>query len=151
MTKPTARPRALGIRRGRIRTRPITIALDVDGTVVAEAYPEMGEDIGAVPWLRRIAARFPESRLMLWTCRGGDRAQDAAAWLKDRGVTVWAVNSHPEQSSWDGSPKAHADIYVDDRALGIPRLPTGSVDWDRAGPLLLERMAEVARQVRRMA
>lgn len=125
------------------RCRPIIVALDVDGTIVANDYPGLGEDIGATPWLRRVAARFPVVRFMLWTLRSGELAEAARAWLEERGVTVWAVNGHPEVESWDGSPKVFADLYVDDRALGAPLRGDESLDWDKAGPELMARVGAI--------
>jgi len=81
---------------------------------------------------------------MLWTLRAGTAAEEAREWLEWSGVPVWAVNGHAETRSWGGSPKAHANIYVDDRGLGMPLREDACVDWGRAGPMLVDAVRGLA-------
>jgi len=114
------------------------IAIDFDGTIVTHAYPQLGADIGAIPWL--IQAQSRGARLILLTMRFGQTLTEAVDFCEGRGVAFWAVNENPEQSSWSQSPKVYAHLYIDDSALGMPlaRAPGGRphIDWHAAGPLL---------------
>ena len=110
------------------------IALDFDGTVVSHEYPHIGEDIGAVPILKELVAAG--HKLILFTMRSGKLLNDDIAWFERNGIELYAVNENPEQKSWTSSVKVHANIYIDDCALGCPiryeddiRRPF--VDWKR--------------------
>ncbi|WP_418983006.1 hypothetical protein [Alistipes sp.] len=95
-----------------------TIAVDFDGTVVTHAYPEIGEDAGAVPVLRELADNG--CRLILLTMRSGRLLEKAVEWFRLNGIPLYAVNANPQQQAWTSSPKVHADLYIDDSALGCP-------------------------------
>ena len=114
--------------------RKAIIALDFDGTVVTHAYPEVGEDIGAVAVLKELVAQ--EDKLILWTMRSGTLLEDAVAWFKKHDIPLWGINENPSQKEWTESPKLHADLLIDDSALGWPtcfldgeRRP--AADWRR--------------------
>ena len=98
--------------------RKAIIALDFDGTVVTHAYPEVGEDIGAVAVLKELVAQ--DDKLILWTMRSGKLLEEAVAWFKKHDIPLWAVNENPTQKEWTSSPKLHADLLIDDSALGCP-------------------------------
>lgn len=98
--------------------RPLDIAVDFDGTCVTHAYPKTGHDIGAVEILRSLVAKG--HRLILCTMRSGKRLEDAIRWFESNGIRLYAVNDNPEQKQWTRSRKIHADIYIDDHALGCP-------------------------------
>lgn len=94
------------------------IAIDFDGTVVTHAYPEIGDDAGAVPVLKELVANG--CRLILFTMRSGSLLKEAEAWFRKRDIPLYAVNENPKQGRWTKSPKVHADLYIDDSALGCP-------------------------------
>lgn len=119
---------------------PKTIAVDFDGTCVTHEYPDVGREIGAAPVLRLLASRGV--RLVLWTMRSGKPLQDAVDWFKDHDIPLFGVNENPEQKSWTASPKAYAQLYIDDAALGCPLKPgieggRPYVDWVAVRNLLL--------------
>lgn len=95
-----------------------TIAIDFDGTVVTHAYPHVGMDAGAVPVLKELVAN--ECKLILLTMRSGRLLDEAIQWFKRQEIPLYAVNENPKQKSWTTSPKVHADLYIDDSALGCP-------------------------------
>lgn len=120
--------------------RKAIIALDFDGTVVTHAYPEVGEDIGAVAVLKELVAQ--EDKLILWTMRSGTLLEDAVAWFKKHDIPLWGINENSSQKEWTESPKLHADLLIDDSALGCPtcfldgeRRP--AADWRRIRELLV--------------
>lgn len=118
---------------------PMTIAVDFDGTVVTHKYPQVGETVpGAVETLRRIHEKG--NRIVLWTMRHGKELEDAVKWYEENGIPLFGVNRNPEQDSWTQSPKAYAQIYIDDAAIGCPLKFDGKlnwhVDWQRVTELL---------------
>lgn len=121
------------------------ICLDFDGTVVDHQYPRIGEDLDAIGWLGTWVELG--ARIVLWTCRDGDELAAAAAYLRDRGIPLYGVNEHPAHPGV--SRKVFANLYIDDRALGVPLRPgpTGKpvVDWSRVGPLVVSLLAERGR------
>ncbi|MBR5846092.1 MAG: hypothetical protein IKY65_07515 [Rikenellaceae bacterium] len=117
----------------------MVIALDFDGTVVTHEYPYVGEDVGAVPVLKELIAAGHQ--LILFTMRSGKLLDDALAWFERNGIELYAVNENPEQKSWTSSVKVHANIYIDDCALGCPiRFEDGVrrpfVDWQKVREIL---------------
>ncbi len=114
------------------------IAIDFDGTCVVHKYPEIGEDIGAIPVLKDLIAEA--HRLVLFTMRGGTCLVKAVQWFTDNDIDLYGVNVNPTQSVWTDSPKAYAELYIDDAALGMPMVrPPGErpyVDWIEVRKLL---------------
>lgn len=114
------------------------IVLDFDGTVVKHAYPAVGEDIGAVPVLKRLVANG--CNLLLNTMRSHDSAgvdtlQPALDWFEARGLPLYGVNENPTQKEWTSSPKVYGNLYIDDGALGAPLKVDAKgyvyMDWDK--------------------
>ena len=131
-------------------TRKPTLALDFDGTCVTHGCPEIGIGIGAAVWLRLICTRV---NIILYTIRGNRKESpdiahkellDAIGWFQANGIDLWAVNENPDQASNfpdTVSPKVLADLYLDDRAFGVPLKTTSAsrypfVDWAKVGPAL---------------
>jgi hypothetical protein len=95
------------------------IGVDFDGTVVTHAYPLVGVEIGAAPILKRLADKG--HKIMLWTMRGsGQVLADAVHWFEQNKIPLWGINENPGQkkSGWSKSNKQHADIFIDDAAIG---------------------------------
>lgn len=115
----------------------LTIAVDFDGTCVHSEFPHVGRDMfGAELALKRMMD--DGHRLILWTCREHFPYMDvpdildlAIKWFEDRGIKLWAINGNPEmiQYNYPIARKCHADIVIDDHAIGIPRLSNGDIDW----------------------
>jgi len=125
------------------------ICIDFDGTIVDHCFPEIGTEAPkAILWLKRLQDQG--AKLILFTMRsdtsvGGPMLSEAVSFLEDKGIKFYGINKNPDQDSWTKSPKAYADIYVDDAAFGCPLIrPKGfrrpCVDWETVGPALLERV-----------
>lgn len=122
------------------------IAVDFDGTCVTHEFPKVGRDIGAAPVLRALVKKG--CRLILWTMRsdgrddGSSPLSDAVAWFKKNRIPLFGINENPEQKKWTGSPKAYAQLYIDDAAFGAP-LKNGKpserpfIDWSIVKAALL--------------
>lgn len=137
------------------------IAIDFDGTCVKHAYPEIGEDIGAVPILKKIVDKG--HLLILLTMRSHpspgqcdpnlknqgltpiskerDTLGEAIEWFERNDIKLWGINYNPTQKYWTNSPKVYAQLYIDDAALGIPLKQDNEeerpyVDWEMVDKML---------------
>jgi hypothetical protein len=132
------------------------ICVDFDGTCVTHDYPGIGKDIGAVPVLKRLIEAGHQ--LILFTMRSdteqeqgdefftfgfeGNYLTDAVNWFKENGIELYGINENPSQKFWTRSPKAFADIYIDDAALGCPVISNTEIsarpfaDWKAIEHLL---------------
>jgi len=98
------------------------IAVDFDGTCVTHDYPDVGKEIGAAPVLKRLTDAG--HKIILWTTRSNNDAYKfdlvaALYWFEDHDIPLYGINRNPKQD-WSTSPKAYAQIYIDDAALGCP-------------------------------
>lgn len=102
-------------------------AVDFDGTLCEEVYPDIGkprlEVIHFVKMLKRDG-----HRIILWTCRDGDMLDKAVQWCKDYDLDFDAVNDNlPEIKELfkdeirypDLCKKIFANYYLDDRSITI--------------------------------
>lgn len=117
----------------------MTVAVDFDGTCVTHEYPSIGRAVGAEPVLHDLVKQG--ARLILWTMRSGEELADAVRWFEERNIPLWGINENPEQKAWTQSPKVHAQLYIDDAALGAPLCPGQDgeppyVDWNRVRDLI---------------
>lgn len=96
------------------------IAIDFDGTIVDDKYPEIGKaKIFAFETMRQL--QNDGYRLTLWTYRSGKALDEAVEFCKKNGVEFYAINNSFEGEDYDKtthSRKINADIFVDDRNLG---------------------------------
>jgi hypothetical protein len=135
------------------------IAIDFDGTCVAHDFPRIGADIGAVPVLRKLVDAGHQ--LILFTMRSdkkdvrtddynihgqsGDYLSQAVDWFRKHELPLTGINVNPRQSSWTNSPKAYAQLYIDDAALGIPLKEDPAiskrpfVDWEAVEKMLVAK------------
>lgn len=96
----------------------MVIGLDFDGTCVTHEYPQVGQDIGAVPVLKKLIEN--EHQLILNTMRSGRELGDAIDWFKENGIELYGVGYNPTQARWTTSNKCYAELYIDDAGLGAP-------------------------------
>ncbi len=97
------------------------IAVDFDGTIVENRYPEIGEEIPfATETIRMLISE--RNRIILWTVREGKYLEDAVAWCRERGIEFYAINKdYPEEKMENNkhfSRKIKADMFIDDRNIG---------------------------------
>lgn len=99
------------------------IAIDFDGVLVKDEFPEIGEpDWGMVSAVWRLG--FTDHELILWTSRVDERLEEAIQWCKEHDLKFICVNSNtPSNLAEYGTDprKAFADVYIDDRACGYTR------------------------------
>lgn len=127
---------------------PVIIAVDFDGTIVEHEYPEIGAtNPEAFRWLKEF--QDAGAKLILWTMRsdrpseGNATLSDAVGFCRLNGIEFFGVNGNPTQSNWTNSPKAYAQLYIDDAAFGCPLRPScraggrPAVDWSIVGPAVM--------------
>ncbi len=134
------------------------IAIDFDGTCVTHEFPKVGKDIGSVPVLKKLIKNG--HKLVLFTMRSdleevssgdyninsksGKYLSEALKWFEDNKIPLYGINNNPDQKTWTSSPKAYAELYIDDLALGCPIIynPIYSekpyVDWKTVEDWLIE-------------
>lgn len=111
-----------------------SIAIDFDRTLIICPNNDLMEYPIPVPkaleWVRRYQEKG--SYIILHTSRWGKNLELAEKWCLDNGLKLDAVNrTHDEHS------KPIADIYIDDKAFGVPKITFQGqrvVDWDVVGP-----------------
>ncbi len=98
--------------------KSLTIAVDFDGTIVENRYPDIGKPrLFAFESLKKLQEEG--HRLILWTYRHGPKLDEAVEFCKEKGLEFYAVNkSYPEEDFEEMSRKILADIFIDDRNIG---------------------------------
>lgn len=112
--------------------RPMILAVDMDGTLCENRYPEMGEPNELLLELLKKELKRG-SQVILWTCRAGEPLQKAKQWaiqemiypisslqLSDPCLFRFFTNENTfdaiEKFGGD-TRKIYADIYIDDRSM----------------------------------
>ena len=136
----------------------MVIAIDFDGTCVTHEFPEVGKDIGSVQVLKKLIKNG--HKLVLFTMRSdleevsskdyniNSKADkyltEALKWFEDNKIPLYGINNNPDQKLWTSSPKAYAELYIDDLALGCPIIYNSKysdkpyVDWKTVEDWLIE-------------
>ncbi len=97
----------------------LIIAIDFDGTIVEDRYPDIGKPrLFAFETLRKL--QEDGHRLILWTYRSGTTLKEAVAFCNKNGIEFYAVNKSYEEEKFDDtkSRKIYADLFIDDRNIG---------------------------------
>lgn len=128
------------------------VAVDFDGTLCADAFPDVGAPNRAViEYVKRLAAEG--SKIILYTSReNGTRKllDEAVAFCKAQEIPLYAVNENPGNphaakiglKPSDGR-KVFADLYIDDKAIN-PAEIQDMEDSDRPDPFTLPTEAVAA-------
>ena len=117
------------------------VAVDFDGTLCADTFPEVGEPKALViDYVKRLAAEG--SKIILYTSReNGTRPllNEAVAFCKAQGIPLYAVNENPGNphaakiglKPSDGR-KVYADLYIDDKAINPAKIER-TAEYTRPG------------------
>lgn len=97
----------------------VIIAVDFDGTICTESYPEVGiEREGAKKFINKL---YEEGYgIVINTCRNLIPATNAIHFLNNRGIKYHYFNCnfpHLIKKYGDDCRKISADVYIDDRCL----------------------------------
>lgn len=118
----------------------LTIAIDFDGTIVEDDYPNVGKPrIFAFETLKKL--QEDGHRLILWTYRSGLRLEEAVEFCESNDIKFYAVNkSFPEeQFDYTKSRKIHADLFIDDRNIG------GILGWGEIYQMLTNTTPKISK------
>ena len=114
--------------------RPTIIAVDFDGCLCKNAWPYIGEARQDV--IDALLSRQKKgAKIILWTCRVGERLEAAVDWCRAHGITFDAINENlPVNVAAFGNDcrKVFADEYWDDKAINPEicdvSIPTHNMD-----------------------
>lgn len=109
--------------------QPEVIAVDFDGTLCENIFPEIGAPKWPVIDYIKLQARRG-SKIILNTCReNGNRPllREAVMWCIFHGIPLHAVNENPfhdygELYQTPPPRKIYADLYIDDKALNVAEI-----------------------------
>ena len=103
---------------------PLVIAVDFDGTLCENAFPDIGKPKQHVmDYVKKLKSEG--NKLILWTCREGELLEKAISWCHENGLSFDAYNANlPERIEEFGTDprKIGADFYIDDRNILIKEL-----------------------------
>jgi hypothetical protein len=112
-----------------IKTLPKIVAVDFDGTLVEDEFPDIGERNHAL-FEKMMDYKRKGWKIILWTCRQGDVLNHAVAYCYSKGLIFDAVNENikevQELFGYD-TRKIYANIYIDDKAV----FPTQPDHWKK--------------------
>lgn len=100
---------------------PKIVAIDFDGTLVEDKFPEIGEpNMGMFSLVKALQAQGV--RVILWTSRDGKNLIDAVSYCHQKGIVFDAINTNiPEVIALynNDTRKVFADLYIDDKAIPV--------------------------------
>lgn len=116
-----------------MNTLPKIVAVDFDGTLVQDKFPEIGDpNYEIFDLCNQLKAQG--IRLILWSSRDGQPLWDAVDFCRVRGLEFDAVNENlaeVQQMFNNDTRKVYADLYIDDKA--IPHTMSPSFWAERLG------------------
>lgn len=104
---------------------PKIVAVDFDGTLVTDRYPEIGEPNEELFAILKSLRQNCGVKIVLWTCRNftkkhGDMLEDAIEFCKERGLEFDAINENiqeVQELTGEDTRKVYADLYLDDKSV----------------------------------
>ncbi len=127
--------------------KQLCFAIDADGTIFSNEFPNKGKEIGAERVLKKVVEAG--HLLMLYTCRcnieedrimifedgselrvpAGNHLDEAIDWFSKYNLPIIGVNWNPAEAEYSVT-KPHFDILIDDKAFGIPLTSITIVDGE---------------------
>lgn len=101
-------------------TLPYIIAVDFDGTLVEDKFPEIGE-VRSNVWGEVFKAQQNGAKIILWTSRDNERLKAAVEFCTARGLHFDAINDNLDECKVlfdNNARKVYANEYWDDKAVG---------------------------------
>ena len=101
-------------------TLPYIIAVDFDGTLVEDKFPEIGEPIKYV-WEELRKAQATGAKIILWTSRDNQRLKEAVEFCVQRELHFDAINDNLDEVKImfdNNTRKVYANEYWDDKSIG---------------------------------
>lgn len=95
------------------------IAVDFDGCLCAEKWPDIGAPYQLV--INELIRQHADgAKLILWTCREGEQLKAAVMWCLNHGLKFDAVNDNLDENKalfGNNSRKIYASEYWDDKSV----------------------------------
>jgi len=102
-----------------MKNLPLILAIDFDGLLVEDQFPEIGQpNLAIIDVLLNLQSRG--AKLILWTCRHGEYLSSAVEFCFLRGLVFDAINENlPEVQKLFNidTRKVFAHYYLDDKNL----------------------------------
>ncbi len=102
---------------------PPIIAVDFDGTLVEDRFPDIGEQkLSTWYAIENWRKENPDGKVVLWTCRTGQNLKAAVDYCAERGLHFDAINDNIDEVKvryGENARKVYANAYWDDRAVYI--------------------------------
>lgn len=106
-------------------SRPI-VAVDFDGTLTSNEFPDIGEiNNNVVNWVRE--RKDNGATIILWTTRQNKKLQEALDFCDKKDIPIDYVNQNVPWLPFNTSQKIFADIYLDDRSLNLNGDPRNDI------------------------
>ena len=108
------------VTKDQMATLPYIIAVDFDGTLVADEFPYIGKAIESV-WEKVKTAQSKGAKIILWTSRNGQCLKEAVEYCVQRGLHFDAINENLDECKVlfdNDTRKVYADEYWDDKCIG---------------------------------
>lgn len=97
----------------------MVIAIDFDGTIVDDAYPEIGEPkMFAFETLHEL--QKDRHQLILFTTRSGEKLNEAIEFCSKKGIEFYAHNQSFPEEKFDGtySRKLNVEMFISGKNVG---------------------------------
>lgn len=112
-------------------TLPPIMAVDFDGTLVTDKFPDIGEErkqfCDIIRKLQKLGVKS-----ILWTSRTGSALREAIEWCEEHDLHFDTVNENlPEVIELVGgidTRKVYANVYFDDRNRNVNSLMKGKIE-----------------------
>ena len=102
-----------------MKNLPYIVAVDFDGTLVEDCFPEIGK-IKQRVWNDITVARRKGAKIILWTSRDGANLKAAVKFCADKGLHFDAINENLDEVKVlfnNDTRKVYADEYWDDKMI----------------------------------
>lgn len=109
------------VSKAQMGTLPYIIAVDFDGTLVEDMFPEIGRPIERT-WDLMREAQANGAKIILWTSRDNQRLKEAVEFCTERDFHFDAINRNLDEVEIlfnNDTRKVYANEYWDDKAISF--------------------------------
>lgn len=124
------------------------VAVDFDGILCEDAFPEIGKpNYCVISAVRQLMDAGHD--VILWTSRVDDKLEEAIKWCGDYGLHFCAVNDNAPNNlaTYGTNPrKIYADVYIDDRSMMFIRWARLSQDVSASIALIINEINYILKE-----
>lgn len=115
----------------RFEELPKIIAVDFDGTLVTNEFPNIGKPNEELFKFLMYLRQEQGVKLILWTSRNfsnqyGDMLEQAVEFCQEKGLEFDAINENIQEVqdfTGEDTRKVYADVYIDDKSVPVIQSP----------------------------